>query len=117
MAMEFTIEPSSDPILVHLTGRLTLGPQLGPFGRQVAAAIASRRPTAVLLDVGKVEEVDSSGLGELVVLYTTAGQHQCRLCLIGPSPRVLRLLETTKLSGLLPHFDSRAEALRHLRPQ
>jgi anti-sigma B factor antagonist len=114
MALQYTIEPTANPLVVHLAGHVTLGPQLGPFGRQVAAAIAERKSTAVLLDLAEVEEIDSAGLGELVVLYTNAGQHQCRLCLIGPTARVRRLLETTRLSGLLPQFDDEAAALHYL---
>ena len=69
-----------------------------------APVAVRRRPSAVLLDCGEVEEVDSAGLGELVILYTAAGQHHCRLVLVSPSLRLRRLLETTRLSGLLPQF-------------
>ena len=50
-------------------------------------------------------EIDSAGRGELVLLYTTASQYHCRLCLVRPTPRIARMLETTKLDGILPHFD------------
>ena len=62
-------------------------------------------------DEDEDEEVDSAGLGELVILHTVAGQHGCRIALVRPSLRFRRLLETTKLIGLLPPFDD-AEAAR-----
>lgn len=108
MAFEFTIEQPSHPgasLSIRLSGRLTLGPQLPVFGRRVADLLSAQRPPGLLLKMSEVEDVDSAGLGELVVLYTIAGHSGCRLCLVGPSLRVLRLLETTKLSGILPHFD------------
>ena len=113
MPFQYTIERSTregEPVSIGLSGSMTLGPQLVDFGRRVGDRITSRRPPAVFLDMSAVVEVDSSGLGELVILYTTAGQHGCRLCLVSPSPRIIRLLETTKLSGILPHFESLAAA-------
>jgi anti-anti-sigma factor len=112
MAFHFTIERSAagEALSIRLSGGMTLGPQLLDFGRRVGEQLASRRPHAVFLDMSAVDEVDSAGLGELVILFTTAGQHSCRLCLVCPSPRVIRLLETTKLSGILPHFESLTSA-------
>ncbi|MBY0503960.1 MAG: STAS domain-containing protein [Bryobacteraceae bacterium] len=64
------------------------------------------------MDVAAVGDVDSAGLGELVVLYTTAGQHNSRLCLVGASARFVHLLETTRLSGILPVFADEDAARR-----
>ncbi len=108
MAFEFTVEQPIRPgetISIRLSGRLTLGPQLLQFGRRVADLLASLRPAGLILKMNEVEDIDSAGLGELVVLYTTAGHGGCRFCLLSPSPRIVRLLETTKLSGILPNFD------------
>jgi anti-sigma B factor antagonist len=115
MAFRFTIErplSADSPCIVRLDGRLTLGPQLLDFGRRVAELLASRPGPCVLLDISAVEEVDSAGLGELVILYTTAGQNGSRLCLLSPTPRIAHLLETTRLSGILPHFADEAAAAR-----
>ena len=105
MVLHFTIDENNDPLSIQLGGRLTLGPQLLQFGRRVAEILARRSACGVLLDMGGVEEIDSAGLGELVILYTTASDYGCRLCLVGTTPRLAQLLETTKLSGILPCFD------------
>jgi anti-anti-sigma factor len=116
MSFYFTIDrPSgeprqSEPLSIRLSGRMTLGPQLIDFSRRVADILASRRSGGVSLDVSAVDDLDSAGLGELVVLYTTAGQNGCRVCLVNPTPRIVRLLETTKLSGILPYFPNAGEA-------
>jgi anti-anti-sigma factor len=107
MAFHFTVErPKSTtaPALVRMSGRLTLGPHLLAFGRQIADLLATQTSSGILLEVSAVTEIDSAGLGELVILYTTAGQHDRRLCLVAPSARLVHLLETTRLSGILPHF-------------
>jgi anti-sigma B factor antagonist len=110
MVFHFTVEERTDPLIVRLGGRLTLSPQLLDFGRRVAAIVAQRSAQGVLLEMGSIEEIDSAGLGELVILYTTASQHGCRLCLVHPTPKIAQLLETTKLSGILPHFDDAVAA-------
>lgn len=107
----FTLDEQQDPLSVRLAGRLTLGPQLVSFGRRIAETLAKSSALGMLLDVAEVEEIDSAGLGELVILYTTASQHGCRLCLVRPTPRIVQLLETTKLAGILPCFDDRSTAV------
>jgi anti-anti-sigma factor len=108
MAFRYHVDPPlADGILrLSLSGRLTLGPQLVEFGRKAGELVSTQRPAGVLLDIMGIEEMDSAGLGELVILYTLAGQIGARVCLVQPSPRIVHLLETTKLSGILPHFDT-----------
>jgi anti-sigma B factor antagonist len=101
MAFQFTVERGKGQAAVRLSGRLTLGPQLLDFGRRIGELLGSH---SVLLDVAAISDVDSAGLGELVILYTTAGQQDRRLCLVGASARFVQMLETTRLSGILPHF-------------
>lgn len=88
-----------------MSGRLTLGPQLLEFGKQIANLLNTPQAgSGLLLDMREITDIDSAGLGELVILYTTAGHHHRRLCLAGLSARLIHLLETTRLSGILPHF-------------
>ena len=110
MSLHFSIDTDASPVTVRIGGRLTLGPHLRRFGDQITAYIASNRPVAILLDVEAVSEVDSAGLGELMILYTTAGEYGSRIGLLRPSLRFLRLLQITNLLGLLPHFDSAGQA-------
>lgn len=111
--LDFEIQSAaSGPVDVTLNGDLTLGPHLRRFAAQVAECMAARRPPAVLLDLTALGNVDSAGLGELVILYTTGQQHGCRLALVNPPARVRQLLQTTRLSGLLPCYAGREAALR-----
>lgn len=113
MAFQFSVSPAQpDKILrMELSGRLTLGPQLVEFGRKAGEQITAERPRGVLMQISGIEEMDSAGLGELVILYTLAGQIGARVCFIQPSPRIVHLLETTRLSGILPHFDAPEEGV------
>lgn len=113
MALNFVLteaKSAGKPGVVHVTGSLTLGPRLLEFGKRIGEHLSSGSEPGVILDLGGVHDIDSAGLGELVILYTTAGQHGRRLCLANPSPRIVQLLKITRLSGILPHFAGEGQA-------
>ncbi len=113
MALQFIIEPDSgngDPITIRISGGMTLGPRLLEFGRRAGSLPAPLVSNGVLLEMSAVEDIDSAGLGELVILYTAVGANGGRLGLVKPSRRIVSLLETTRLAGILPHFENEAAA-------
>lgn len=108
--LELRIQPGKEPA-VFLSGKLTLGPHLRTVAPKVKSIFASAQPKILFLDAGALTEVDSAGLGELVSIYTTASSHNCRLCILRPSAKLVHLLEMTRLEGILRCFDN-AEAAR-----
>jgi anti-anti-sigma factor len=110
MALVFTIDKQANRAFVHLMGSLTLGPQLSKFARQVDELLSAQGVAVILLNMRGVEEIDSAGLGELVVLYTAAGQKGCSLGLLQPSARIRRTLEMTRLSDLFQQFSDEKAA-------
>lgn len=113
MAFQFTIDPNSrsgGPVTIRMSGAMTLGPQLLEFGRRTGSLLSSRGSNGVLLEMSAVEEIDSAGLGELVILYTAVGGSGGRLGLVKPSRRIVHLLETTRLAGILRHFETASAA-------
>lgn len=113
MALDFQLNATDGEIVeVRVSGDLTLGPHLRRFSDKLSQHVTKCRPSALLLDLSHLATIDSAGLGELVILYTTASEHNCRLGLVNPSTRIVRLLQATRLDGLLPRFESMASA-RH----
>ncbi len=115
MALAWSIVTAEHLLRIRLSGRLTLGPQLLKFSREVESCLSTHGGQCVLLDMEEVVEIDSSGLGELVIIYTLASQGGNSLGLLRLKERVGRLLEITKLSGLLPQFKFETEALEWIR--
>ena len=115
MSLRISIDESREIPLIHLEGSLTLGPQLAEFSKRLHALLRSPGIDALLLEFTGVSEVDSAGLGELVILYTSATEQNCRLCLVNVPSRVVRLLEMTKLIGILPCFGSVESARQSLQ--
>ena len=66
---------------------------------------------SVLIDLSEVDEVDSTGLGELVghlQQFSRQGRH---LAVVKPTERVRRLFEFMNLHKVLPIFDDLDHAL------
>ena len=115
MALEFFLDRDQGCVSVNLSGNLTLSPQLSKFAGHVTALFSTRGVTGVLLDLSKVDGLDSAGLGELVILYTAAGEANCALCLVQPAERGLLLLAMTRLAELFPQFGDEESAKKWLR--
>ena len=78
------------------------------FGRQLTAAIAKERPAVVLVDMERVESLDSAGLMVLVSALSQAQQqnYQFSLCSLLPSIRII--FELTQLDRVFEIFANRA---------
>lgn len=63
------------------------------------------------VDLSRVPFIDSTGVTALITAHHTAHAHDGRLCLIGPTPPVQRLLALTKLDRLLPIHATTTELL------
>ena len=95
--------------VLRLRGPLT-NENLSPFQNAVR-----RDDSAVLfLDLTEVPYIDSAGLGSLVSAYTTLTKMGRRVILAGVNPRVLRLLEITRVEGLFLMFPDVHAAIKAL---
>jgi anti-sigma B factor antagonist len=70
---------------------------------------------SLLLHVGAVEFVDSSGLGLLVRYAARLRNMSGSMKLCAPSPRMTMLLKTTRLEGVLETYASEADAISAFR--
>ena len=78
------------------------------FKKEIAEKLADR-PTRVLLDLGDVSFMDSTGLGALVALLKQMGP-EGRIAVINVKPAVARLFQITRLDGLFRQCDNVADA-------
>ena len=66
---------------------------------------------SILLNLGEVNYIDSSGLGELVGAYTTAKNRGAELKLLKLTRKVHDLLQLTKLYTVFDIYDDEAAAI------
>ena len=60
----------------------------------------------VMLDLSKINYIDSTGIGELVGYLTRFGKQDRKLILINPSERIRKLLAVAQIQDLFPTYDS-----------
>jgi len=65
----------------------------------------------VLLDLEKINYIDSTGIGELVGYLGRFKEQQRRLVLVRPSERIRRLLAVAQLADLFPTYEDVEAAL------
>jgi anti-sigma B factor antagonist len=66
----------------------------------------------ILLNLGEVSYIDSSGIGELVSAFTTVTNGGGQLKLLNLTKRVKDLLQITKLYTVFDVHDSEVNAIR-----
>ena len=67
------------------------------------------------MNLADIDYIDSSGLGELVLAFTTVRNHAGHLKLLNLTKRVRDLLQITKLLTVFESFDSEAEAIKSMK--
>ena len=73
-------------------------------------------PTNVILNLEHVDYIDSTGLGAMVVCFTSLRKSSGRLVLLNLHRRHLELLVLTKLSTVFELFDDEQEAINSFFP-
>ena len=81
-----------------------------PQFRQAMVEAADRVGAVVVVDLDQVEFIDSTGLGVLVGGLKRARTSGGDLVLVCTQPRILRLLEVTRLDRALDVYESVAAA-------
>ena len=74
--------------------------------------MVAKNQTKILLNLGDVTYIDSSGIGELVSGYTTVANTGGQLKLLNLNKRVKDLLQITKLYTVFEVKEDEAEAIR-----
>ena len=93
--------------VVDLSGRITIGEGSGTL-RETVRGLLERGQKNILLNLGDVSYIDSSGLGEMVSSYTTAANQGAKVKLINVQKKVGDLLQITKLYTVFESFEDEA---------
>ena len=89
----------SGVIIVDLTGRITLGEGSAMLGDTVHDLVEQNR-NKIILNLGRVTHIDSSGIGVLVRALTTVRSKGGQLKLVNVSLPVTEILKITRLASL-----------------
>ena len=102
-------------IVVAVRGVINFGESARQFSSYLADLLDAGVP-AVLVDMSGIDNVDSTGLGELVGYLQRFEKDGRRLALYRPHQRILSLLRLTRLDEIFSIFEDREEAIEALQP-
>ena len=101
-------------VILDLSGRITIGEGTLILRDHIQKMLAAG-DRKFLVNLGEVDYIDSSGLGELVTTFTTVRNQEGDLKLINLTRRVHDLLQITKLLTVFEVFSNETEAVKSMK--
>jgi anti-sigma B factor antagonist len=111
MALHATHRDAGRVTVVDLSGRITLGEGSALLRKTIRALLEEER-NQLLLNLGDVDYIDSSGIGELVSAFTAVKSRNGDMKLLNLTKKVRDLLQITKLFTVFEVFTDENTALR-----
>ncbi len=110
MSMKVNTRQVDGITVLDLSGRITLGEGSVTL-RDAIRDLINKDQKSILLNLGDVSYLDSSGLGELVTAYTSVKNAGGELKLLNLTKKVQDLLQITKLYTVFDVKDDEASAI------
>jgi len=101
--------------ILDLEGRLIAGLDSSLL-RERIVEVANQKRLNLILNLKRVEFIDSTGLGTMVMSFTTIQKLGGALKLLNLSKRHIELLVLTKLSTIFEVFDDEQDAINSFFP-
>jgi len=111
VTMKSTTRQVDGVTIVDLSGRITLG-EGSTMLRDIVRDMIAKGQKKILLNLGDVTYIDSSGIGELVSAFTTVRNGGGELKLLNLTKKVHDLLQITKLYTVFDIKDDEAAAIQ-----
>jgi anti-sigma B factor antagonist len=96
--------------VLEVSGRITLGEGGVTLRDSIQDALKSGA-TKLIVDMGGVNYMDSSGVGELTAAYTSARNKGCEVKLLHLTKRIDDLMQITKLATIFDIYSNEQQAL------
>jgi anti-sigma B factor antagonist len=111
MSLSINQRTAGDVTILDLSGKITIGAGSVQL-REAVRKLIEGSHKKILLNLGDVSYVDSSGIGELVSSFTTTSNAGGQLKLLNLTKKIQDLLAITKLLTVFETFTSEEEALK-----
>ena len=110
MTMKVSSRQVDGVTIIDLSGRITIG-EGSVMLRDTVRDLSSKGHKKILLNLGDVSYIDSSGVGELVSAFTTIRNAGGELKLLNLTKKVHDLLQITKLHKVFDIQDDEAAGI------
>jgi anti-sigma B factor antagonist len=109
--MKTSIRQVDGVTIMDCSGRITLG-EGSVILRDAVRDLLAKNQKKILLNLGEVTYIDSSGIGELVSAFTTVRNQGGELKLLNLTKKVHDLLQITKLYTVFDVKEEEASAIK-----
>ena len=110
MSAKITTRHVEGTTVLEVSGRITLG-EGGVTLRDAIQDTLKTGTTKLIVDMGGVNYMDSSGVGELTAAYTSARNKGCEVRLLHLTKRIDDLMQITKLATIFDIYSNEQQAL------
>jgi anti-sigma B factor antagonist len=110
MSLQLAIRQEGDVTIVECAGPIQIGETANRFRDALRETLRAGRKK-IVLDMAGVKYVDSTGIGELVGLFTNASEIEADVRLANVPPKVRDVLEVTRLITVFAVYDTLEGAL------
>ncbi len=108
--MKIDVSSEQGVTILHPKGKISIG--VGDVAlREAVHEALEAGARNILVDLGGVSTIDSSGIGELVSAFTTVSNRGGKLKLLNLPPKVNDILQITQLITVFEVHDNLQEAL------
>jgi anti-sigma B factor antagonist len=114
VTLKATARESGGTTIVDLSGRITLG-EGSALLRETIRDLLDKGQKKIILNLGDISYIDSSGIGELVSGFTTVKNQGGELKLLHLTKKVHDLLQITKLYTVFDVHSDEQAAVRSFR--
>jgi len=108
--LNITERQAGDITILDMNGKVTIGEGSVAL-RTTIRRILGEGKKNILLNLGQVGYVDSSGIGEFVSSFTAVNKEGGKLKLVNLTQKIQDLLAITKLLTVFDVYESESEAL------
>ena len=110
MSATINTRQNGDVCLLDVSGKITLGDGSVVI-REAVKKLVANGTKKIVLNLGDVTYIDSSGIGELVSAFTSVSNNGGNLKLLNLTKRVQDLLQITKLYTVFEVFNDEPGAV------
>ncbi|HAF15447.1 MAG TPA: anti-sigma factor antagonist [Blastocatellia bacterium] len=112
--LEVKERQAGDVTILDMNGSVRMGEGAISLRNSIRGMVEQGKKK-ILLNLGGVKNIDSSGIGELIANYTTVSRDGGQLKLLNLTDKIQNLLVITKLLTVFDSYDNEAEALNSFK--
>jgi len=116
MSLEIQQREHEGIVILDLKGRLTVGQEATTFRERMQKLLPAGHKS-IILNMEHVDYVDSTGLGALVMCFTSVQKADGKVKLLNLTRRSIELLVMTKLSTIFEIFGDEQDAINSFFPE